>query len=205
VLHRRTDHKDFIYSLAAVGGLALSGGGDGSLLVNDVCSGQLLYCLGSNRAAVRAAHASPHRLVCAGDDGGVMVYTFEADTERADGPRVASAGRAGGGGGAENRQTEEPRAEGTRPALGPSHGRRAAGFPSGIAPPPVPIVRSQAHVFAEKKRIAMERAAAIRAEQQGAAAARDGPSRAVGGSGPPLSELDMLHALGDQKFGRGRG
>jgi hypothetical protein len=41
----------------------------------------------------------------------------------------------------------------------------------------------------------------IRAERQRAG----GQGEAVGGGGPPPSELDRLHALGDRKFGRGRG
>lgn len=199
VLHRRTDHRDFIYSLAAVGNLALTGGGDGSLLVHDVCSGQCLYGLGANRGAVRAAHASAQRLVCAGDDGGVVVYTFGAEGER--GRRVGSDNRAEvGGGGSEAGLggCDAPTANCARAC----HGRRAAGArpSSGIAP--VLTVRSQAQEFAEKKRMGMERAAAIREQRQRAAAA--GPGGDVGRVGPPLSELDMLHALADQKFGRGR-
>ncbi|KAL3143401.1 hypothetical protein ABBQ38_002225 [Trebouxia sp. C0009 RCD-2024] len=67
---------DFPYSLAVAGGLALCGCGDGSLLVIDLSSGQTLYALGANKAAVRGVHASRSRLVCMGDDGSVYMYNF---------------------------------------------------------------------------------------------------------------------------------
>lgn len=67
---------DFPYSLAVAGGLALCGCGDGSLLVIDLSSGQTLYALGANKAAVRGVHASKNCLVCMGDDGSVYMYNF---------------------------------------------------------------------------------------------------------------------------------
>ena len=67
---------DFPYSMAVAGGLALCGCGDGSLLVIDISSGQTLYALGANKAAVRGVHASQSSLVCAGDDGSVYIYKF---------------------------------------------------------------------------------------------------------------------------------
>ena len=42
-LHRLTDHRDHVYALQAIGSYAISGGGDGLLLMHDVQSGQLLY------------------------------------------------------------------------------------------------------------------------------------------------------------------
>jgi F-box/WD-40 domain protein 7 len=56
------------------GGLALSGDGQGMLLVHDLQQGKLLYGMGANRAAVRAIHATPDRLVAAGDDGNAIVW-----------------------------------------------------------------------------------------------------------------------------------
>lgn len=67
---------DFPYSLAVAGGLALAGCGDGSLLVIDVSTGDVLYGLGANKAAVRGVHASRDCLVCVGDDGSVYMYDF---------------------------------------------------------------------------------------------------------------------------------
>lgn len=67
---------DFPYSMAVAGGLAVCGCGDGSLLVTDISSGQTLYALGANKAAVRGVHASKSCLVCAGDDGSVSMYNF---------------------------------------------------------------------------------------------------------------------------------
>eukprot|EP00967_Tisochrysis_lutea_P037075 scaffold44652_cov30-Tisochrysis_lutea.AAC.1 len=198
VLHRSTHHRDFVYSLAAVGGLALTGGGDGMVLVHEVSSGELLYGLSAGRAAVRAMHATPHRLVCAGDDGDVAVYTFDAGAAAA-----------------------EPGSTATRaalPARPPSHGRRAAALrpPEPNGAPATPM--SEAQKFAEKKRLAMERAAQLRADRQLAAAGGGGTAcgphseldtlNALGdhkfgrADAPPPSELDMLHALGDRKFGR---
>ena len=76
-----------------------------------------------------------------------------------------------------------------------------------------------AQAYADKKRAAMERAAAIKAERQAKERAAAGgglggggaPFELMGQQGPPaeqpkpMSELDQLHALGDKKFGRGRG
>lgn len=67
---------DFPYSMTVAAGLALCGCGDGSLLVIDISSGQTLYALGANKAAVRGVHASKSRLVCVGDDGSVYTYNF---------------------------------------------------------------------------------------------------------------------------------
>lgn len=67
---------DFPYSMAVAGGLALCGCGDGSLLVIDITSGQIVYALGANKAAVRGVHASQTCLVCMGDDGSVCTYDF---------------------------------------------------------------------------------------------------------------------------------
>ena len=67
---------DFPYSMAVAGGLALCGCGDGSLLVIDIVSGQTLYALGANKAAVRGVHASKSCLVCVGDDGSVCIHHF---------------------------------------------------------------------------------------------------------------------------------
>jgi len=69
--HTFTEHRDFIYSLLVAGRLAVSGGGDGMLLVHDLEQGRLLYGLGANSAAVRGIGATRSHLVAAGDDGNV--------------------------------------------------------------------------------------------------------------------------------------
>ncbi len=73
---RFTDHSDFIYSLRIAGCLALSGAGDGMLMVHDLVEGRLLYGLGANRAAVRCVSTSGDLLIAAGDDGSAITYDF---------------------------------------------------------------------------------------------------------------------------------
>ena len=58
------------------GHLALTGGGDGMLLVHDLNDGSLLYGLGANEAAVRCIGSTPSHLIAAGDDGNTLIYTF---------------------------------------------------------------------------------------------------------------------------------
>lgn len=67
---------DFPYSLAAIGNLAVCGCGDGSVHVVDLDLGSTLYALGAGKAAVRAVEVSAERLLCTGDDGYVISYTF---------------------------------------------------------------------------------------------------------------------------------
>jgi len=67
---------NFIYSCAAAGGLALVGCGDGALHVIDIENGAISYALGANQAAVRTIDASADRMVAAGDDGNVIIYSF---------------------------------------------------------------------------------------------------------------------------------
>lgn len=67
---------DFPYSMAAAGGLALVGCGDGTLFVIDIDTATTLYGLGANAAAVRTVNASTDRLVCSGSDGKVITYSF---------------------------------------------------------------------------------------------------------------------------------
>ena len=291
--HRFAHHRDHVYSLAAVGEHVLSGGGDGVVLVHSLRAGQgrLCYGLGANQAAVRAMHAEPHRLVCAGDDGSVMAYDF-------------GSGGGGGGGGAaaagppprrEGRALVSRREDAAAPTtsaisaisgppsrIGSAQGARARPPPAVTATAGAAVGAgagggtSAAQAYAAKKRAAMERAAAIKAERQAAAAARgagggpdqldhfmggggggggggladflggpppppawrgaggpqwngaaptnepdartnrqriddmfgvpmpSGPGAGGGGEPPPKSELDMLHELGDAKFGRPR-
>mmetsp|Transcript_43659 Transcript_43659/g.70941 ORF Transcript_43659/g.70941 Transcript_43659/m.70941 type:complete len:343 (+) Transcript_43659:278-1306(+) len=73
---RITDHKDFPYSLHVRSDLIFSGGGNGDLLVHDINSGVCLYGLGANRAAVRCIGTTSSHLVCAGDDGSAMIYSY---------------------------------------------------------------------------------------------------------------------------------
>lgn len=76
VLHRFTEHRDFPYSLAVAGGLALSGAGDGLLIAHDLTTGKPIWGLGANAAAVRFIGVARSRLVAAGDDGKAIVYAF---------------------------------------------------------------------------------------------------------------------------------
>ncbi|GBG65012.1 hypothetical protein CBR_g48759 [Chara braunii] len=76
-LHSFGEHRDFIYSLHTRNGLAFSGAGDGNLIVHDVSAGCMLYGLGATaNGAVRCIGTTDTRLVAAGDDGRVMVYSF---------------------------------------------------------------------------------------------------------------------------------
>jgi WD40 repeat protein len=70
---------DFVYSLAAIGPLALAGTGAGGIHVIDidVTDGpKTLYGLGANEAAVRCVYASKDWLFAAGDDGTCISYAF---------------------------------------------------------------------------------------------------------------------------------
>jgi len=69
-----TAHKDFIYSLHLYNDLCFSGSGDGMLLVHDFRTDTLLYGLGANQAAVRGIVSTKDQLICAGDDGSVIIY-----------------------------------------------------------------------------------------------------------------------------------
>lgn len=75
-LYTWRDHKDFIYSMEVHGNYVLSGAGNGWLLVHDVDSGSCAYALGAGENAVRCIGASRSKLVCAGDDGKMMVYDY---------------------------------------------------------------------------------------------------------------------------------
>lgn len=68
--------SDFPYSLAVAGGLALCGCGDGALHVVDIARGKTLYALGANKHAVRTIDACHDKIVCSGDDGNVIIYSF---------------------------------------------------------------------------------------------------------------------------------
>jgi hypothetical protein len=70
---------DFVYSLAAIGPLALAGTGSGGIHVIDIDvtdEPKTLYGLGANEAAVRCVHASEDGLFAAGDDGTCISYAF---------------------------------------------------------------------------------------------------------------------------------
>ncbi|KAG5496605.1 hypothetical protein JIQ42_03435 [Leishmania sp. Namibia] len=71
-----TDHDDFVYSMEIMGNLLLSGAGNGRLLVHNIETGELLYELKANAAAVREMFVSPSMLVIAGDDGNAKVFDF---------------------------------------------------------------------------------------------------------------------------------
>jgi F-box/WD-40 domain protein 7 len=69
-------HKKDVGDLT--GPLAWSGGGDGTLLVHELLTGQCLYGLGATaNGAVRCISlVGPDHLVVAGDDGNVMIYSI---------------------------------------------------------------------------------------------------------------------------------
>ena len=229
-VHVFEEHRDHVYSLTAIGDLCVSGGGDGLVLVHSLASGELLYGLGANQAAVRAMHADTNRLVCAGDDGTVISFEYQG----------------GGGGGAIEPPPRRPAAgcAGVAGGFGAAAQRRASSggkaaaevdVGDGIgAAPAKPKQMSQAQAYAEKKRLAMEKAERLKAERMrareegwvgnGLPAEEDGggggggmfmggiDGMGMGGGPPPMpgqsraqqaaqSELDALHALGDKKFG----
>ncbi|KPI90384.1 hypothetical protein ABL78_0460 [Leptomonas seymouri] len=70
------DHDDFVYSMDIMGNLLLTGAGNGRLLVHNVETGEMLFELNANAAAVRELFASPGRLVTSGDDGKAKVFDF---------------------------------------------------------------------------------------------------------------------------------
>jgi len=229
-VHLFEDHRDFIYSLSAIGHIAISGGGDGNVLLHDLHKGELMYGLGANQAAVRALHADSDRLVCAGDDGTVMAYDFVAGA-------VRGTGAAAGTSAAARREARLGPVSGGFGAAARSNASAASGQP-----------RSAAEQYADKKRAAMEKAERIKAERRAKEQAAMGggdplpgrraapgqrpewddglpeevaiPRNAFGTplyppghpQGPKVSsaahaaqdELDALHALGDKKFGRRR-
>lgn len=104
--HVFDEHRDFIYCMDFVpastsrgmsgerdifgsnavggeeggGGVLVTGGGDGMLLVHDLGSMRLSYGLGCCSAgAVRCVVAQKDRLTVGGDDGNAMLYNFEGD------------------------------------------------------------------------------------------------------------------------------
>jgi len=79
VVHRLQEHKDFIYSMRLAGDKILSGAGDGSLIVNSLRTGECLYGLGANQAAVRCIDVSSDGgvLLAAGDDGNAIVWDMK--------------------------------------------------------------------------------------------------------------------------------
>ena len=68
------EHRDYVYSLAVGGRIALSGAGDGTLLAHDVVAGRPLWALGANEAAVRCIECDGDTVVASGDDGNAIVY-----------------------------------------------------------------------------------------------------------------------------------
>ncbi|CAM9542398.1 unnamed protein product, partial [Discosporangium mesarthrocarpum] len=96
--HRFCDHRDFIYCMDFIpqggvgegrgkerGGILVTGGGDGVLLVHDLSDLRLLYGLGCcSKGAVRCVVAKggmDGRLVVGGDDGNAMLYDFPPEDE----------------------------------------------------------------------------------------------------------------------------
>jgi hypothetical protein len=67
---------DFPYHMVTVGGLALVGCGEGTLVVVGIKEGRVMYGLGANRAAVRTIDTDGRHLLCSGDDGNAIAYEF---------------------------------------------------------------------------------------------------------------------------------
>ena len=76
LVHKLSNHEDFIYSLQTAGNYVLSGAGDGMLLVHELNTGKLMYGLGANAAGVRCVECRDDFIVAAGDDGNAIVYNY---------------------------------------------------------------------------------------------------------------------------------
>lgn len=174
------------------------------LLAHDLASGACLYGLGANRSAVRCIRAAGESLLAAGDDGGLMVYRFAPGDGQPGRPPHRP-----GPAPARQRAPSPPLAQG---ALGRAGQPSAAAAPVGSAA----AATEKARAYAEKRRGALEHAARLREQRRAQAAARGGAGGAGegrgwkaprGGPAPPqpgeeASEMDLLHAAGDAKFGR---
>ena len=177
------DQRDFIYSLTAIGGYAVSGGGDGSALVHELPTGRVLYSLPANTAAVRAMHADVARLVCAGDDGSIVCYDFGGGGGGEGGERVQPPPRRGT---AEHAEAQAALASlkskaGGRGAAGRGGGGRGVGGVVGSSAGGAAGAggrgaggKSEASAWAEKRQAQMQRAAAIKAQRAAEARERQG-------------------------------
>ena len=76
-IHRFNEHKDYIYSLTVVGDICISGDGQGHVIAHNINSGEMLWDVKASESAVRCLHATPTRLVAAGDDGSSVIYKFD--------------------------------------------------------------------------------------------------------------------------------
>ena len=65
------------YSFTAAGGLLIVGCGDGVVQVVDAHVLQTQYSLGVSDSAIRCLQACKDKLVCAGDAGRAVFYSFE--------------------------------------------------------------------------------------------------------------------------------
>lgn len=73
---RFSQHRDYIYALKVVGSLAVSGAGDGVVLVHNLRKGNLLYGIGANQHAVKCIITRQHMMITAGDDGSTLTFRF---------------------------------------------------------------------------------------------------------------------------------
>ncbi|KOO31865.1 hypothetical protein Ctob_008001 [Chrysochromulina tobinii] len=178
-VHLFEDHRDFIYSLHAIGHIAISGAGDGSVLLHDLQQGKCMYGLGANRAAVRALHADTNRLVCAGDDGSIL----SAAEQFAEKKRVAMEK-------AERLKAERRAKEAAMGGAGASRASRPM-LPNAewddAVPPPATIPRNEFGTPLYPPGHPM-----------------GPPLRTAPAQNAAQNELDALHALGDKKFGKRR-
>jgi hypothetical protein len=191
-VHTCSEHRDFIYSLHTAGGLAFSGGGDGSLLAHELSTGRCLYGLGANRGAVREIRTTAQgALVAAGDDGSVLVYAFET----LDGARASPT------------PPQQLVARSTAHESRPQAPRAAAAGTAARALAPAPAPRGaasgasrEAQAYADKRRAAIEHAAHLRSERQ--AAQRAGAGGGGGGGGGGFADGgDSLGSLARDSWG----
>lgn len=68
--------EDFVYSLLVLDDLAFTGDGHGMVKCFDVRNGQKQYALNAGQNAIRCLGATETSLVCAGDDGNVVMFDF---------------------------------------------------------------------------------------------------------------------------------
>lgn len=67
---------DYPYSFTAAGGILIVGCGNGVVQVVDSHVMQTQYSLAASNSAIRSMQAAKNQLVCAGDAGCTVFYTF---------------------------------------------------------------------------------------------------------------------------------
>ena len=160
-------HTSAIYSLFAKDGAIFSGGADGRLLVHMTDDEKPTCSLIAGANAPREIFADAHKIVSAGDDGNVVVHRnlHSGDPRNSTNnlppkPSAVLSRHTGGKPTSSNRQTDRD--------VQMSQMHVAAAQPKNRTKS-----LSVAQQYAEKKRVAMEKAAAIRAERAAAQKERE--------------------------------